>query len=210
MVAMIDASAARQIEDETAPSPRLALHADVATVRLYDVPYDRETEAGGADRHPIALHVPLEDAVALVARNAGARVGDDDPHDPFHGRRIDGYPAAARGVPERVRDEIRKRPGELRRVSRQRRAVRRSRGREGDAALRRLQGEDLRQAREHAAQVDRPALDRERHGAPPRYLEQPLRDVLEAFHVAPDRGRELPGSAARRTDRPAEEVDAHS
>src|SRR5690348_14217791 len=63
MAAMFDVSAARQLEDKPAPTVRLALHADVTTVRLHDVAYDREPEPRGADGHSGPLDVRLEDAL---------------------------------------------------------------------------------------------------------------------------------------------------
>src|SRR5437870_8980976 len=80
MVAIV-VSAARQLEHEATPPPRFALDVDAATVRLHDVPDDREAEPGRPDLPAVrGLGEALEDPLALLGRDAGAGVRDRDQH----------------------------------------------------------------------------------------------------------------------------------
>src|SRR5207302_2481882 len=103
-------SPARQVEREAAPATHFALEVHPAAVCLDDVADDGEAEPRGADRPRLALHEPLEDALALVRRDARAAVGDDDPYLAAVRGRLDGHPSAARRVAERVRHQVRERP----------------------------------------------------------------------------------------------------
>src|SRR5438552_18902578 len=90
MVAIAEDSAPRQLEREAAALADLALQVDAAAVRLHDVAHDGEPEAGRAGLGPVgALHEALEDALALVWRDAGAGVADGHPHRPVFPHRLD-------------------------------------------------------------------------------------------------------------------------
>src|SRR5207244_5197623 len=115
---------------------------------------DGEAEPRGADRPRLALREPLEDALALVRRDARAAVGDDYPYLAVVRGRLDRHPSAARRVAERVRHQVRERPRELRGVAGDRHAVADGRRLEGDAAFLGLKREDLGDPCQHLPEID--------------------------------------------------------
>src|SRR5579885_2034747 len=127
---MLATSAPRQLEREAAPFADLALEPDPPAVGLHDVAHDGEPEPRGAGFGPVrALDEALEDALALLGGDARARVAHRDQHPAVLGARLEHDAPAARRVAERIGDEVRERPGDLRRVPGDREAARRPRRR---------------------------------------------------------------------------------
>src|SRR5579883_983938 len=114
---MLATSAPRQLEREAAALADLSLEPDPPAVRLHDVAHDGELEPRGARFRLVrALDEALEDALALLGGDARPRVADRDQHRPVLGARVEHDAPAARRVAERVGDEVRERPGDLRRI----------------------------------------------------------------------------------------------
>src|SRR5262249_22189385 len=151
-------SAARQVDCKAASTADLAVEMDAAPVCLDDVPDDREPETGCPSWPLSTLHEPLENPLALVTRDSWAAVRDDDPNRVIVRDRIDRDASASRCVSESVRDQVRKRPGQRRRVPRDCKPVSSRRRLERDFALRCLEREHLPDAREHRPKVDGLAL----------------------------------------------------
>src|SRR4029453_6524561 len=101
---------ARQLEPERAPGALLALESDLAAMRVRDLPAERETEAGAADRTRVGgVHAeePLEDLSLLRGGNSEPGVADADAGGAVAGRRADAAAPAGRGVLDGVREQIR-------------------------------------------------------------------------------------------------------
>src|SRR5262245_9603145 len=174
----------RELQGEPAPPPDLALEEDAPAVRLHDVAHDGESETRGARLAAVLpLHEPLEDALALLGRDAGTGVGDAHAYDPVVRAGADRDLAAARRVPQPVRDQVRQRPEDLRGIAGDAQIARRHHRLERDAALARLEREDAGAARDDVAEMHVLPLERDAHRARARHVEKPLRHVLEAFHV---------------------------
>src|SRR5262249_44703552 len=184
-------SGARQGGHEAAAATHLAFEMDAAAMCLNDVAYNGEPKAGGADRARLPLREALEDPFTLVGWDAGAAVGDNEAHRGVGGEHFDGDPPTTRRVAQRIGYQVRKRPRELGGVAGDGQSVGGCRGLARQAGLRGLQGEALANARADGPQVDRLALQCNRHPPPARYLEQPLRHVFEPFDIAFDRGDQL-------------------
>src|SRR4030095_13810830 len=195
-------SAARQVEREAAPPADLAVEMDAASMRLHDVADDGEAEPSCPPSPLVALHEPFEYPLALLPGDARAAVRDDDPNRALIRDRLHRHAAATRCVTERVRDQVRKRPGQLRGVPGDRQPASWRRGLESDPSLRRLEREELPDAREHCPEVDRLALQCNRHRTPARHLAEPLRHVLEPRDIALDGGHEVAATAVPRLERP--------
>src|SRR5262245_36221651 len=181
-----------ELEREAAAPPDLALEEDASAVRLHDVAHDGEPETGGTRLAAVLpLHEALEDALALLGRNAGTGVRDAHPDDPVLRAGADRDLAAARRVPQPVRDQVRQRPEDLRGVARDAQIARRHDRLERDPALARLECEDAGAARDDVAEMHVLPLERDAHRARARHVEEPLRHVLEAFHVLAGRLDEL-------------------
>src|SRR5215475_9466221 len=97
-------SAPRQLEHEAAAAPHSALQVNPTAVSLNDIAYDGQPEPGGAALAAVgALREALEDALALVDRDARTGVGDRQPDAAVVAARFDVHVAAARRVTQRVR-----------------------------------------------------------------------------------------------------------
>src|SRR5262245_42987431 len=167
-------SCARDLDREPAPAADLALEVDPPAVRLHHVPHDRKPEPCGT--RILALREALEDAIALLGRDARAAVLDRKAHRVARRPERDpDRPAARRGA-ERITDQVRECPAELRGISRDLRNVDREVGLERDASLARLQQEDPGVALDEIAERDLLAREPDGHRARARQLEQPLRD----------------------------------
>src|SRR5262245_41389032 len=99
-------SVTRQLEREAAAPADLALEPDAASVGLHDVADDGEPEAGGPHHALGSLHEPLEYPVALLGRDAGARIGDDHPYRAVVRRRVDPDSPAAWGIAKGVHHQV--------------------------------------------------------------------------------------------------------
>ena len=87
----------------------VALGPHASAVCLDDRPRDREPDAATACRSAacgIDAEEPLEDALEVLRRDAFTRVGDGDLDIAASSGRSDLDQAAARGVPQRVLDEV--------------------------------------------------------------------------------------------------------
>src|SRR5688572_6677100 len=111
-------SAVRDFESEASAPADGAFQMDAATVGQHDVANDREAEARRAGlarrRH---LRIPFEDSVLLFGRNPGTGIGDGDRDRPVAGGKLDSDGTTGRGVANRVGDQVRERPRELRFVA---------------------------------------------------------------------------------------------
>jgi hypothetical protein len=154
---------------------------DAPTVRLHDVAHDREPEARGP-RVRAVLREALEDPFAALGRDAGTRVGHVDPHGAVADVHLDRDPAPRRRVTQGIGDQVRDGPGDLGRVAGERDARRRTRL-QRYAALARLQREQAADACHQPLELDALALERDRHGARARDVEQALCHVLEPEYV---------------------------
>src|SRR6516162_10084225 len=140
--------APRQLEREAAAAPDLAVEEDPAAVCLHDVTHDREPEAGGAGLAAVlTLDEALEDALALLRGDARTGVGHADAYHAVVRARGERHLAAARCVAERVRDQVRERPENLRGIAGDAQVHVRNRHIQRDAALARLEREDACGAR---------------------------------------------------------------
>ena len=164
---------------------------DAAPMCLDDVPDDREPETGRPSWPLATLHEPLENPLALVSGDSWASVRDDDPNRIIVRDRVDRDGSATGCVSKRVRHQVRKRPGQRRRVPRDCQPISSRLRLEGDFALRCLEREHVPDPREHRPKVDGLTLTGTRHRSPARHLEQPVRYVLEPLEIAPDGDREL-------------------
>src|SRR5262245_53628083 len=115
---------------------------DAASMRLHDVADDGEAEPGGPLLPLVTLHEPFEYPLARLGGDARAAVRDDDPDRAVTRDPLDRDTAATRCVPERIRDQVRKRPGQLRGVPGDRQPSTWHRRLERDPSLRRLEREE--------------------------------------------------------------------
>src|SRR5581483_4749425 len=168
-------SPAGQLDGEAAAVPDLAVERDPAAMCLDDIADDRKPEPRGPGVAAFGrLDEPLEDALTLLGPDAGPRVDDRQQDGAVLGGERDPDFAAAGRVAQRVRDQVRQRPGELRLVARDGESAVRQRRREPDVLVAGLQAEEAADACDHLAKVDVAALDgdarraRDRAGAAPR------------------------------------------
>src|SRR5262249_14603206 len=153
-----------QLEREAAAVPDLAVEEDPAAVCLHDVAHDREPEAGGAGLATVlALDEALEDALALLRGDARAGVGHADAYHAIVRARSERHLAAARRVAQRVRDQVRERPENLRGIAGDAQIHLGDREVQCHAALPGLQGKDARAARHDVADVHVLPLQRDAH-----------------------------------------------
>src|SRR5262245_37462649 len=98
-MAVPDSLSPRQLEGEAAPLAYLAVDEDAAAVRLDDVADDGQPQPGGAGLAVVLpLDESLEDALAPLGRDAGARVAHAHLHGAVLGTRGQRDAAAARRV----------------------------------------------------------------------------------------------------------------
>src|SRR5262245_48746017 len=98
----------RQLDREAAAASDLALDEDPAAVRLHDVAHDRESEARRTGI--LALHIALEDPLALTRRDARPAVLHREPHGVAERCEREPDRSSARRVAQRVADQVRERP----------------------------------------------------------------------------------------------------
>src|SRR5919107_2768862 len=116
----------RDCERERGALADFGLDADLAAVEFDELARDVEAEARAllaACGARARLRVLVEDVVEVFARDADARVGDRDAHEPALARRAEADAPALRRELQGVRDEVDEDAAELRAVGPERRQV---------------------------------------------------------------------------------------
>src|ERR1051326_58169 len=148
--------ASGKLQREAGSLSQRALEVDAAAVSLDHVADDRQPEPGGARLAPGGqLGEALEDLLLLLGRDPGAGVGDRDRDRAVVRRHADAHAPAGRRVADRVGDQVRERPGELRLVAGDRLVHGGAVALERHALLARLDREELNDALDHGAEVYR-------------------------------------------------------